>query len=105
MSGTRSVRTAGLAPGEDERPGSVGTAQAPRSVAFACQAIRHGGSMSVYVEDWLAGYGSPYLVVPDETGVGVSELVEDSGVLRAHAGAAPEMPRLAFVDGVRRVEA
>lgn len=63
--------------------------------------------MSVYVEDWQASYGSPYLVVPEagsETDGG-GQLAEDGDTLAVHDGVAPDAPRLAFVDGVRRVEA
>lgn len=61
--------------------------------------------MSVYVEDWQASYGSPYLVVADDTSDGPATLVEDGESLSAHAGTEVANPRLAFVDGVRRVEA
>jgi len=62
--------------------------------------------VSVYVEDWQASYGSPYLVVPDEgNDEGSAQLAEDGGTLTVHDGTVPEEPRLAFVDGVRRVEA
>jgi hypothetical protein len=62
--------------------------------------------VGLFVEDWQAAYGSPYLVVPDDAVVGTTELVEDGPtVLRAHPGRPPSAARLAFVDGVRRVEA
>lgn len=62
--------------------------------------------MSVYVEDWRASYGSPYLVVPDEADDDLAaEVSEDGGSLTVHDGIVPDAPRLAFVDGVRRVEA
>jgi hypothetical protein len=59
----------------------------------------------MFVEDWGASYGSPYLVVPDDACAGTAELVEDDGVLRTHTGTTLYRPRLAFIDGVRRVEA
>jgi hypothetical protein len=60
----------------------------------------------VFVEDWAASYGSPYLIVPDgaET-IGV--LVEDGAAMIAHspAAAAALLEPIAFVDGVRRGDA
>ena len=60
----------------------------------------------IYIEDWGAGYGSPYLV-DDELGdptEGV--LIEDGDRLCEHRGAESGLPEaLAFVDGVRRAEA
>jgi hypothetical protein len=61
--------------------------------------------VSVYVEDWQASYGSPYLVVPEEAVDGAATLVEDGDDLVAHHGNAGSQPRVAFIDGVRRVEA
>jgi len=62
--------------------------------------------MGVFVEDWQASYGSPYLVVPEETSApDAAQVAEDGGVLTSHDGTIPNLPRLAFVDGVRRVEA
>lgn len=62
--------------------------------------------MSVYVEDWQASYGSAYLVVPDDNDeAGSATVAEDGGSLTTHNGTLPNSPRLAFVDGVRRVEA
>jgi hypothetical protein len=62
--------------------------------------------MAVFVEDWAVTHGSPYLVETDE-GDGAAELVEDGAALRKHRGRvnAGEARPLAFVDGVRRVEA
>lgn len=60
----------------------------------------------VFVEDWSASYGSPYLIVPDETEVAAT-LVEDGARLIAHStdpAATPARP-VAFVDGVRRGDA
>lgn len=61
--------------------------------------------MALYVEDWSARYGSPYLVSPDDHHSSAAEVVEDGGIIRAHRGHGPVPDRLAFVDGVRRLEA
>jgi hypothetical protein len=62
----------------------------------------------IYVEDWQATYGSPYLVQPEDQGLARVALVEDGDALKFHAaapaGAAGERS-VAFVDGVRRGEA
>lgn len=59
----------------------------------------------VYVEDWGAAYGSPYLVAP-EADEPSAKLIEDGDDLQSHAGAAGQgRAALAFVDGVRRAEA
>ncbi len=58
----------------------------------------------VFVEEWGAGYGSPYLVVPDQDHE-EAELVEDGPLFETHMGGASEAPSIAFVDGVRRAEA
>jgi hypothetical protein len=60
--------------------------------------------MAVFVEDWAATYGSPYLVWEDDTGNGTVELVEDRE-LTVHRGAGHLDGPVAFVDGVRRGEA
>ena len=62
--------------------------------------------MHVFVEDWSARYGSPYLVTAEE-GLEATraELVEDGGELRFHGGTARPASSLAFIDGVRRLEA
>ncbi len=60
----------------------------------------------VFVEDWVASYGSPYLVVPDEVG-SAAVLVEDGSAFIVHdpqMGAGFGRP-VAFVDGVRRGDA
>jgi hypothetical protein len=62
----------------------------------------------LYVEEWGAGYGSPYLIDPDpnDSEEAAGTLVEDGAELATHA--APDTPSvvpLAFVDGVRRAEA
>lgn len=61
--------------------------------------------MSVYVEDWQASYGSPYLVVPESSVGATASLVEDGEDLLSHPGSVMPRPPVAFVDGVRRVEA
>lgn len=62
--------------------------------------------MQVFVEDWSARYGSPYLVGPDDGAHSVrAELVEDGLEVRAHGGHGSSASLLAFVDGVRRLEA
>jgi hypothetical protein len=62
----------------------------------------------IFVEDWGAGYGSPYVVdlefekdaVPD------GNLVEDGADLRPHLPTANDDTKsVAFVDGIRRAEA
>src|SRR5438132_1175234 len=63
--------------------------------------------MEIYVEDWVATYGSPYLVAPDDQALPEVELMEDGDGFRVHQS---EVRRgrhqpLAFVDGVRRGEA
>jgi hypothetical protein len=63
--------------------------------------------MRMYVEDWGASYGSPYLVLPDDLGTDSATLAEDGSQLHCHAGR-PYQPAdgpVAFVDGVRRGEA
>lgn len=61
----------------------------------------------IFVEEWHAAYGSPYLVAADDAGVGEVELLEDGDRLQLHSvpTAALGHPPVAFVDGVRRVEA
>ncbi len=63
--------------------------------------------MNVFVEDWGATYGSPYLVLPDDPGAATAVLVEDGDELRCHRGrpAREGDGAVAFVDGVRRGEA
>ncbi len=63
--------------------------------------------IQVFVEDWAASYGSPYLIPTDDPGAGKGILVEDGKELRCRIGL-PYRPTdgcLAFVDGVRRGEA
>jgi len=62
--------------------------------------------LPVFVEDWAATYGSPYMVQAEEPVTADAELVEDGEEFVAHPGA-PLGPdgRIAFVDGVRRGEA
>ena len=63
--------------------------------------------MTIYVEDWQATYGSPYLVQSEDTGTGSAVLVEDGeGRLLIHEPGDEELTYpIAFVDGVRRGEA
>lgn len=64
------------------------------------------GQRTVFVEDWAATYGSPYLVKPDEPLTAEVELVEDGDRLVSHPGVPPAREdEIAFVDGVRRGEA
>jgi len=64
------------------------------------------GPRSVFVEDWAATYGSPYLVQADEPLTAEVELVEDGEHLVLHPGTARMgESEIAFVDGVRRGEA
>jgi hypothetical protein len=62
---------------------------------------------TIHVEDWAAAYGSPYLVLSDDPGSDAVRLVEDGDQLLRHAAepAAGRHQSLAFVDGVRRIEA
>ncbi len=56
--------------------------------------------MQVFVEDWSARYGSPYLVSPDDGSTAVAaQLVEDGADLRSHHPSNGPAERVAFVDG------
>jgi hypothetical protein len=63
--------------------------------------------VTIYVDDWAAAYGSPYLVHSDDVGSEAAILVEDGEVLATHVGRAAQAgdAPLALVDGVRRGEA
>ena len=63
--------------------------------------------MPVFVEDWSARFGSPYLVKdePTESGPQHATLVEDGDELLFHGGGEAFDDPVAFVDGVRRAEA
>jgi len=61
--------------------------------------------VGVYVEDWQPGFDSPYLVVTDDETEAAAVPVEDGDTLRAHPGRPDGDTRIAFVDGIRRVEA
>lgn len=63
--------------------------------------------MPIFVEEWAAAYGSPYLVTADDPGSANAELIEDGLELRAHPGRQRKSTGepVAFVDGVRRGEA
>ena len=60
----------------------------------------------VFVEDWAAAYGSPYLTLPDDN-ASAGILVEDGDAFAAHSpDPAKALTRpIAFVDGVRRGDA
>jgi hypothetical protein len=62
---------------------------------------------TMHVEDWQGAYGSPYLVLSDDPGVADVRLVEDGDRLLRHPSEPVRGPhrRIAFVDGVRRIEA
>src|SRR5438105_12657805 len=62
--------------------------------------------MGVFVEDWQATYGAPYLVLADDQGDQRAELIEDGPDLRCRepGNLNPTFP-IAYVDGVRRGEA
>ena len=62
---------------------------------------------TIHVEDWAGTYGSPYLVLSDDAGSEAAHLVEDGDRLLTHAVLRADGPHrpLAFVDGVRRIEA
>jgi hypothetical protein len=62
----------------------------------------------IFVEDWGAGYGSPYIVDAgfEESADQVGRLVEDGDDLRLHTPPKPSDDKtIAFVDGIRRAEA
>lgn len=62
----------------------------------------------VFVEEWAAAYGSPYLIDSpfDDEGKTAGTLVEDGERLCFHPGThGDDLKPLAFVDGVRRAEA
>jgi hypothetical protein len=63
--------------------------------------------LPIFVEDWQATYGSPYLVLPEDYGLARVEIVEDGGELRFHDSKRTKAQggTIAFVDGVRRGEA
>ena len=69
------------------------------------QGAKRPEAASVFVEDWGAAYGSPYLVTPDEPAETTAELVEGGPEFRFHPGRAMLETQIAFVDGVRRGEA
>jgi hypothetical protein len=62
---------------------------------------------TIHVEDWQGTYGSPYLVLSDDPGAADVRLVEDGDRLLRHASEPVRGGHrvLAFVDGVRRIEA
>ena len=62
------------------------------------------GRATITVEEWAASYGSPYLIAADDA-IADAALIEDGVELQFHAPAARPMPSLAFVDGVRRIDA
>src|SRR5581483_2904772 len=62
----------------------------------------------IYVEEWGPSFGVPYLVPGEEDGSAAKvTLAEDGERLEMHQPGETMSPhkRLAFVDGVRRVEA
>lgn len=61
--------------------------------------------MPIFVEDWSARYGSPYLVKDEPTDSQQAVLVEDGDDLLFHGGGEVFDLPVAFVDGVRRAEA
>lgn len=58
----------------------------------------------IYVEDWAATYGSPYLVRSDEVASAAVQIVEDGAQLQRHLRRPGAAERLAL-DGVRRGDA
>ena len=62
---------------------------------------------TIHVEDWQGAYGSPYLVLSDDPGAADVRLVEDGDRLVRHPSEPMSGPHksIAFVDGVRRIEA
>jgi hypothetical protein len=62
--------------------------------------------LPVHVEDWGPEYGSPYQIENDENGAANVELLEDGGnTVLFHPGSSKMTERMAFVDGVRQIEA
>jgi hypothetical protein len=61
--------------------------------------------MPVFVEDWSARYGSPYLIKDEPTDGRLATPVEDGDELLFHGGSDAIAAPVAFVDGVRRAEA
>ena len=63
--------------------------------------------MGIFVEDWPATFGAPYLVPPDDPGSATAVLIEDGATLSSHTAERAERydGAIAFVDGVRRGEA
>ncbi len=61
--------------------------------------------MAIFVEDWSATYGSPYLVKDAPVDGQAGNLVEDGDELVFHCGIEAFDVPVAFVDGVRRAEA
>jgi hypothetical protein len=59
----------------------------------------------IYVEDWAAAYGSPYVVRSDDVATAEVRLVEDGLRLERHPSRQAQQERIAFVDGVRRGDA
>lgn len=61
----------------------------------------------MFVEDWAAAYGSPYLVKESDEANLQGRLIEDGDELLPHSPPPPHdaVDPLAFVDGVRRGEA
>src|SRR5438309_904886 len=52
----------------------------PANICSPLSRSSAGGSVvTVYVEDWQAAYGAPYLVRPEDQGAEHVELVEDGG--------------------------
>ncbi len=64
--------------------------------------------MTIFVDPWAASYNTAYLVTPDESAGGDTELMEDGADLVAHTPTCDEAELavpVAFVDGVRRGDA
>ncbi len=80
-----------------------------REIAAAPAAVRTPAEVmfvTVYVEDWQAAFGSPYLVAPEEAVTARVTLVEDGNRMERHRPDPPDRDvSLAFIDGVRRGEA
>lgn len=61
--------------------------------------------MPIHVEDWAPDYGSPYQVGNPEAGAPDVRLKEDGDSLKFHRGEGEPVEKIAFIDGVRRIEA
>ena len=90
-------------------PGDCGSEQSgqpsgARGTAEVASGPEGGNPGRIYVEDWTAAFGTPYMIADDAERAETSEVAEDGGSFTFHAGhpSEPGDLQLAFVDGVRR---